>query len=294
VAIARARVELNEAEMRRVQNLYRENNASESEYNRVTLAYQQSLQNLQTQENMLALIGPRRLALEAQRDAQLNQASIAQLDVDRCRIVAPFSGQVEEVMVEVGDSVRIGSPLVRLLSPDRLEIPLQVPVSRRLELAVGTECVLTLDSLADVEWTGTVCRLSPSADEQSRTFAAYVEVDNARQPVPLVPGFFVKAQIRGPLLRDVFVLPRGTIADGQVFLAANGKAVSRPVRVQRYLRDQAVVVGDLAAGDHVITTNLDVLFDGAPIRAARDATPDPPVTTRTSVAGDPSPPTPVQ
>lgn len=292
--IARASMEVNEAEMRRVKSLFQEYNAAESEYNRVTLAYQQSLQNLQTQENLLALIGPRRTALTATRDARLNEASIAQLNVDRCRIVAPFTGQVDQVMVEAGDSVRIGSPLLRLLTPDRLEIPFQVPVSRRLEVPVGAECTLTVDSMPGVVWKGTVCRLAPSADEQSRTFAAYVEVDNTRQAVSLVPGFFVKAQIKGPLLRDVFVVPRGTVADGQVFLASDGKATGRAVQVKRYLRDLAVVVGDLAAGDHVITTNLDVLYDGAPIRTVDDAIEQPPVTTRTSVAGDPSPPTPVQ
>jgi RND family efflux transporter MFP subunit len=285
IAIAREQADVTESEMRRVKNLFQENHAAESELNRVVLAHQQALQNLQTQQNLLALTGPRKTVLQATRDARLNEAAIAQLNVDRCRITAPFDGQVDAVMVEVGDAVRIGSPIVRLITPARLEIALQVPVSRRNEVTVGAECVLSVDSMDSVQWHGSVCRLSPTADEQSRTFAAYVEVDNARQATQLVPGYFVKAQIKGPLLKDVFVVPRGTIVDGQVYVIRDGKASVRPVTVDKLLRDLAVVNGNIQPGDQIITTNLDVLYDGAPVRTPQDVAAEQTGTSPPSIAG---------
>ena len=270
VAIAREQADITGAERRRVGNLYQENNAAEAEYNRVRLAHQQSLQNLQTLENQLALIEPRKAGLEASRDARLNEAAIARLNVERCRITAPFAARVEAVMVEVGDSVRLGSPIARIITENRLEIPLEIPVSRRPDMELGAECILTVDSMPDTEWKGLIIRIAPSADERSRTFAAYVEVDNTQQNTALVPGYFVRAQVKGPLLQDVLIVPRGAITDGQVFVARNEKAEIRSVRVDRLLRDQAVVVGDVAPGDRVVVSNLDVLYEGAAIRTDAD------------------------
>jgi multidrug efflux pump subunit AcrA (membrane-fusion protein) len=266
VAIAKAKADLTGAEATRIRNLFRENNAAEREYNLVQIAHQDSLQNLQNLTNQIALIEPRRRRLEASRDARLNDAAVAQLNVERCRLIAPFDGQIEEIMVDVGDSVRMGSPVVHLMSLSRVEIPLEIPVSRRPRVAVGSECVLLVESMSNNTWQGVVSRLSPSADERSRTFAAYVEVDNDEQETDLLPGYFVQARVRGPLLKDVLVVPRGTIVDGHIYVARADIARRVPAQVRQLLEDEAVITGELKARERVIVSNLDVLYDGAPVR----------------------------
>lgn len=266
VAIAREKVKITASEEQRVRALFLEENAAESEYNVVKLAHQNSLQSLQDLENQIALIDPRKIRLEASRDARLGDAAVAELDVDRCRIVAPFDGQVEEVMVEVGDAVQPGTPILRVITTDRIEIPIELPVSVRSRVGLGAECMLTADSMPDVHWKGSISRIAPSADEQSRTFAAYVEVDNVRQDGALMPGYFLRAEVRGPTLENVLVIPRNVIVEGHVFVVDEDRARLREVTVSRTLRDEAVIAEGLRAGQQVIVTNLDVLYDGAPIR----------------------------
>jgi len=132
-------------------------------------------------------------------------------------------------------------------------------------VAAGTACHLRLESERDAAWSGQVVRIAPAANQATRTFSLFVEVDNTRQKQPLMPGTFVRAQIDGPVWRDVLVIPRGIIQEGHVFIYERGVAQRRAVTIRRHLLDQAVVRG-LNPGETVITSNLDALFDGAPVR----------------------------
>ncbi|MBN2563178.1 MAG: efflux RND transporter periplasmic adaptor subunit [Phycisphaerae bacterium] len=266
VAIAREEVEVTRNEYKRLTDLYEKQVASKKEWDFARLAYQQSRRALQGLENQVELIAPRRARLLAARDARRAEQDLADLDVQRCTIKAPFTGQIREIMVEVGDRVQIGGPVLGLIDPVHIEVPIELPASVYPRTQVGSACELTVDSLPGVRWEATVNRLSPLADARSRTFMAYVEVDNAVQETPLVPGYFLTAKVSGPLLRQVFAVPRGAIVDGQVFVANDNKAHTRGVRTDRLIGDRAVVSGDLSAGDMVILTNLDTLYEGAQVR----------------------------
>jgi multidrug efflux pump subunit AcrA (membrane-fusion protein) len=118
-----------------------------------------------------------------------------------------------------------------------------------------------------VSWQGQVKRIAPAASEATRTFELFVEVNNTEQVHELVPGFFVRAEIEGPTLTDVLVVPRGSVQQSKVFVYQNGQARKRGVQVARVLRDRSVVTG-IRSGDVVITSNLDALYEGAPVRLA--------------------------
>jgi hypothetical protein len=90
-------------------------------------------------------------------------------------------------------------------------------------------------------------------------------VDNTKQPTPLVPGSFVRAEIAGPLHADAIVVPRGSLRDGAVFVVEDGLALKRPVELTCSLRDVVVVRSGLKVGDNVIVTNLASLQDRMPV-----------------------------
>ncbi len=265
-AIAEQELEVNRDELTRLGELFERDLASRKEYDFARLAYQQSRRQLQAHKNDAALIEPRRLSLRAALDARLAEAELARLDVERCRIRAPFSGQVVRMSVEIGVRVQPGGEILRLMSTQHIEVPIELPASVRPSVEVGARCLLEVDSMRDAAWRGTLGRLSPAADTRSRTFAAYVDVDNGAQEIPLIPGYFVKAAVDGPLLRQVVAIPRGVVVGQMVFVADGTTARSRPVHVERFVGERAVVTGDLRSGDRLIVTNLDVLHDGADIR----------------------------
>ena len=264
--IADREVKLNHDEERRLAQLFEQDHASKREYDVARLAYNRSLRERTGYQNQLALIDPRRQQLQASYRSCLAEVELARLDVQRCRIVAPFDGQIDELMVEVGETVQRGDLIARVVDPLRVEVPVELPLSAHPRVKPGDAVELQTDTLRGVNWMGTIERLSPDADEQSRTFRAYVVVDNRAQETPLVAGYFLRGQVRGPTFVDVVLVPRGAIVEDHLFVVNNGLAHRRSVRIERFLGDQAVVTGQVQGGEAVIVTNLDLLTEGMTVR----------------------------
>jgi RND family efflux transporter MFP subunit len=230
------------------------------------LAYQQARRVVLGYEMELAKNEPRKARFRASRQSHEANARLAELNIDHCTIVAPFDGTIQTLSVEAGDHVVPGATLLTLIDPLRVEIPIQLPASVHPQVQIGATCRLTSEGMPGVKWSGSIARIAPSADEASRTFAVYVDVDNRRQVPPLMPGTFVTAEVRGETYVNRLAVPRGAIRNGRVLVAADGVVKVRHVTVERRIAERAVVAGDLRDGDTVILSHLNSLESDAPVR----------------------------
>ena len=262
-----------EWEFNKVKDLYQREVAPKREYERGQLVFEQTRRMVQALENQKALLPDQREQLEATRQNRQAELEIARLNVDRCTIHAPFDGELADKNVEIGERVQIGSPLATVLDPNLIEIPVELPVSVRPKVRLNAPCKLTLPGQADLSWQGTVKRIAPAADEKTRTFELFADVDNTGKTQTLMPGYFVRATIEGPTYRDVLVIPRSCIQQDQVFVWHQGQASARGVSIQEQYGDRSIVSG-LQPGDIVITSNLDALYEGAAVRLDAELLPD--------------------
>ncbi len=269
--IAESDLKLTRDEYERVDGLFTRGAAPKTERDNARLRYQVALRAKQQIDNEVALIEPQRMQLEAQQAGAKASAQRAQLNIERCEIKAPFDGVIESISVDVGDRVQMGSPILEMLNLDRIEIPVELPVSTRPQAHVGAKVELYVESMPHTRWEGTIGRIAPSANMQNRTYRVYVEVDNTAQESPLLPGYFVKAAVDGELLAQALIVPRHAVTEGQVYVANGHKAHVRTVEILRFIDDDAILAGDVKAGDLVITSNLDVLYDDAPVRLESEA-----------------------
>jgi membrane fusion protein (multidrug efflux system) len=104
--------------------------------------------------------------------------------------------------------------------------------------------------------------------------AAFPNADSA-----LSPGMFGSAQIRLPTTEQAVFVPLDAIvaiANGEssaVYAIVEGNAQLRVVQTGEALGDAVRIVAGLNAGTVVATTQLDQLFDGAPVRTTVAAAP---------------------
>ncbi len=262
---AKQEVRITQDEYDRVARLFENKVAAKREFDLARsslLQVNRELDNLQTK---LAVLGPKREQTKASMAAHQAEQALAQLNLDRCRIVAPFHGRVKRRQVEVGETIQAGRPLVVALKLDRIEVPIELPATCAAKVETGSGCTLYVESIPTLRWSGRVERLSPAADEQSRTITTYVVVNNNDQPKPLLPGLFVRAEVAGPVHDDALVVPRGAVQSGAVFVAVDGVAHKRPVELTCSLREVSVVGSGIAPGDAVILTNLASLQDEMPV-----------------------------
>ena len=221
------------------------------------------------QENEAALY-PLKIDQVAKRQATTKSAlELAQIDLNHTRVSAPFAGVISKVFAETGQYVKAGDPLLTITNTEAVEIPVPITLSDYAKLLplLGRGETPHVDLAESVRrlarWTGRLTRTAPKADAENRTIEVYVEVENAKQSQPLLPGTFVHARIAGPVLEQIQAIPRDAIINSHVLIARPGSkspVEQRKIEPMQTLETLALLDHGLNEGDQLILTNLDVLY----------------------------------
>lgn len=264
-----------EAEYERIKSARAKGVATASEKTRSLLElqkYQDNVLQFQAESKML----PLNVASARQRQKSLtNDLTLARIEMSRTTVTPRFSGRLSDVMVELGQFVRAGEPIVRVSDLSRVEVAIPLPLSEysKLEQKIrdGEQPLVKLapnETSPDV-WTGRLVRVAPEADRETRTVMVFVMVDNDQQTTPLLPGTFVHVRIDGPVLQDAIPIPRDAIHNGNIYVAIDNAVKVRPAVVTETLQTLAIIEESVQPGEQVILTNLDIIFADAPVAVQR-------------------------
>ncbi len=104
----------------------------------------------------------------------------AQSQLDRMHLNAPLAGLVEEVSVEVGESIGTLGPVVRIVQNDPLWIDVPVPMAQALDLKIGQDTWITFPgaTTSNRKPNGRIINKSAVADAASATLRIRIEVPN--------------------------------------------------------------------------------------------------------------------
>lgn len=219
-----------------------------------------------------------RLEFEKRRLTALRRGNTAQLEaqhsqVERLRALAAFrrqqldalhvragqAGVVQQVAVEVGQSVPAGAPLAKVIVPDRLQARLRVPESSTGDLALGLAAMV--DTRPNVI-AGQVVRIDPAAQNGSVTVDVRLD---AALPKSARADQNVDGVIELAKTGDVLHIARPAVADANttvsMFVLRGDEAVRVPVTFGRASLKDIEVASGLRAGDRVVVSDLS-RYDG--------------------------------
>ncbi|QTA92751.1 efflux RND transporter periplasmic adaptor subunit [Desulfonema magnum] len=211
----------------------------------------------------------------------------AKLDVERTKIRASFNAFVKEKFVDIGQPAGPGTKLVTLVGTDEFWLQISVPVRRLSWISVpgvnATEgsfvTVIQENNAAgsQIVRQGKVVRLLGDLDPVGRMARILVAVEDpfdlntekVIKNIPLLLGAYVKVEIQGPELENVFVIPRKALREGeQVWLMTHEKKLSiRKVDVVWRRKDDLLVRG-LNSGEHIITSRISAPVEGMELRVS--------------------------
>jgi len=178
----------------------------------------------------------------ARLDAALASQKQIEQEIQYTTISAPFSGILFDRIVEVGDYVRVGDVVARLVDLDPLVISGVVNEREVSELAVGSKGKATLIDGTAVE--GQIRYLAPVADASTRSFKLEVAVDN--------PGNTLRAGQTAELTVSANAVVAHTLSAGLLSLADDGTIGVKVVDNQDLVKFYPVsIVGSSDAGMHV-------------------------------------------
>jgi RND family efflux transporter MFP subunit len=218
-------------------------------------------------------------ARNAQIQAQFKGAQSllkqAEVDLERTKVTAPFSGRISQLNVSIGERVRTGDTLLSLYDLDNLEVRAQIPgryinqVHNMMNLSQVLEAKASLNqqSLAfKLE------RLSGEVKIDSGGIDGLFSISGNQSTIAL--GTFIELKLKLAQQNDVVALPFNAlygldhvyrIKDGylqSVSIERVGESTNNQGQKQLLLRSQ-----DLHQGDQIVSTQLPNAITGLRVEA---------------------------
>jgi len=232
---------------------------------------------------------PQLLEAEAALAAATARMEQARLNLERTKIVAPFTGRIRKKHVDVGQFVNPGTPVATVYAIDYVEIRLPLPDGELAFLDIpmgfanagtgkrGPKVTLQAEFAGEShQWQGYIDRIEGEIDARSRMVHVVARVEkpysqqgDAERP-PLAVGMFVKANIHGHQLEDVFILPRAALRENNRVYVVDARQTLRfrDVTVVRYIGDNIIVNAGIQDGERLCISTLDAVIDGMAVRLA--------------------------
>ncbi len=119
------------------------------------------------------------------------QVKRLQARVDKFHLLAPFDGQIDNVLVDVGQSVNENEKVVRVVNVDPLWMDVPAPTEDPATLALkeGDKAWVLIDVASGPRIAeGTVIEVSPTTDFASRSRRVRVELANPKGPERVLAG----------------------------------------------------------------------------------------------------------
>ena len=199
------------------------------------------------------------------------------IEVERATLRAPFAGSVSARLVSVGDYVRPGVVVFRVVQDDPLKFRGDVPERDVPALRVGQTLRVTVDAYPGETFLGRIARVGAASDPAARSLAFEGEVPNADHR--LRPGFFGRGEVLSRRDERGLAVPRAAVSNfagvTKVFVVDAGVAHERQVTLGSDLGDGWVeIASGLGRGTDVATSGLSRLAEGSPVTVRTDAPPD--------------------
>ncbi|NIR50146.1 MAG: efflux RND transporter periplasmic adaptor subunit, partial [Aliifodinibius sp.] len=202
---------------------------------------------------------------------------IAQQDFQAARkivhIVSPINGVVTHIYRKVGETVPMGKPVVRVARLDEVLIKLNIDETQIAGVQNGQEAIVTVAAYPNKEFTGYLENLSLSADPDSRTFQAWVRVDN--EEFLLRPGMFAEVELLITTEENVLIVSKDALIEkdnaSMVYVVTDQNvARAQEVSIGGNSGTQVRVVSGVLENDRVVVLGHNKLEDGKKVHIVSD------------------------
>lgn len=220
------------------------------------------------------------IAEAAQREAKARLA-IAERDLERTVVKAPYDGRVRTEQVDLGQFLNRGSRLAKLYAIDAAEVRLPIKDDELAFLNISLRdgsawqkrpsVSLSAEFAGAVHrWSGEIVRTEGELDPKTRMIQLVASVADPYRAgtTPLPVGLFVDAVITGGVQPNIVRLPRvAMVSPSEVYIVdSSDRLVRRPVTVLRSQGDFVYINDGLLEGDRVCLSRLATAMPGMKVR----------------------------
>jgi RND family efflux transporter MFP subunit len=287
---ARASLEFSRGQLRRMEDLFAQGYVSQQRVDEARLDVALQEARVAAAEEQLALLRrePRpesaRIAQaqveEAavalrQAEARLAQAGVslrqAQSQLSETTITAPVSGVVGRRLVEVGQQVTPGTPLLRMVDIESVFVTVAVTERDLARIRPGQLVTVRAEAVPGRTFAGRISAISPLVATATRTADAKIAIINTAHL--LRPGMVAGAEVFVARRTAALVVPIDAVLQRGdrtvVFVITDGTAHERPVRIGVSSGGVVEILQGLRPGEVVAVSGHRALRDEAKVIVPR-------------------------
>lgn len=190
----------------------------------------------------------RRNTAQSDLAAAKTRAVQARQQLQHTLVTAPFDGIVSESKVSAGDTAQIGKELLKVMDPTSMRLEGLVSADAVAEVKVGQAVSFRVNGYGPQEFSGTVARINPAANANTRQLEVLVEFAAGKQPQ--LAGLYAEGNIQASRQSALMVPAMALAREGDKVFAWRVK--------DGVVQKIALVLGerDPRSGDFVLRSGL--------------------------------------
>ena len=267
---------LENKEYERTQLLYKKNVTNQSDLNRAAQTYASKEKDFIDMRNKIATEEVRQKTISAQIRKAAEEKKMAELNITRSTVAAPFDGRLKEIFVEKNEYVSPGTQLFTIVDDNDLEITVPLDSFDALK-ALGIRkgdsrnwftipenislIIEWAENPGSCRWEGRVVRLE-SFNPETRTLDIVVKPEKNISPdkstFPLVDGMFCKVIFTGIKLKNAIRIPWVSLQhERDVFvLDKENRLMEKEIKIFMAEGESLIVVSGFEKGERLVIQRL--------------------------------------
>lgn len=212
-------------------------------------------------------------AAQAEFEAAAARVQLAEVELERTRIRAPFDGVVGMRLVDVGARVEEESQLVQIDAIDRVQATFAISDEGLPFARPGLKVQVWVRPYPGEKFPGEVYFVSPTLDPRNRRILARAWIDNADHR--LRPGLFANVDLEIRRVENAVVVPESAIAIDRKGphvwkIDESNRAVRLPVEIGLRERGVVEVTQGLQPGTQIVSAGTHKVSEGKEVQIAEN------------------------
>lgn len=237
-------------DLKRFQQLFKENSASQKELDNIIAQFKVSKANLTAAKEMLNEV-----------ESQFNYF----------KITAPFDGVIVNKFIEEGNMANPGTILLSVENTNTVKIETMVSEKEITGIKKGAE-VKVIISAINTQLKGKIAEISSSSINTGGQFLVTILLDKTN--VKVLSGMYATVQFSSEikttesavLIPEKAIIKRGQL-QGIYTISTSGTAILRWLRLGKKQGENVEVISGLTNGETYIVSSTSKLFNGAKVSA---------------------------
>ena len=211
-------------------------------------------------------------AKHQQEQLALTDLSNAELNLERAKLYAPFSGQISQVFIDDYTEVNSGQKILELVNDFVYEVDFLLPEALIQEVAFGEKIQIIVPALNDTVFIGQVSEIG-AVVKRGNAYAVTLVLSEPTSA--LRNGMSANIQLNiGSTSQNVVLLPleafnfddkdSSTKENAAIYIVnpTTSRLEKRYVSTKKNINSKVVVLNNLAEGEKIVTAGIPFLYEG--------------------------------